>query len=127
LAFTQNLANFIQTWAFNHLKIFFYFQYVGEINGVNIPFTIGIQTPMQLQFMILCGDNGAISMDATFGTNDVKFHLFTLMVFYAHCTSMLAAWIITSRQKIENLVEWLFQLWQNFITHVQLETLLFNC
>jgi hypothetical protein len=25
-------------------------------------------------------------MDATFGANDVKFHLFTLMVFDAHCT-----------------------------------------
>jgi hypothetical protein len=31
---------------------------VGEVNGVNIPFTIGIQTPMQLQFMILCCHNG---------------------------------------------------------------------
>jgi len=29
---------------------------------------------------------GAISMDATFGTYDVKFHLFTLMVFDAHRT-----------------------------------------
>jgi len=31
--------------------------------------------------MVSLSDNGAISMDATFGTNDVKFHLFTLMVF----------------------------------------------
>jgi hypothetical protein len=69
---------------------------------------------MQLQFMNLCGHNGAISMDATFGTNDVKFHLFTLMIFYAHCTKVLVAWIITSQQIIENLVEWLFHLWQNF-------------
>jgi hypothetical protein len=60
---------------------------------------------MQLQFMNLCGHNGAISMDATFGTNDVKFHLFTLMIFYAHCTKVLVAWIITSQQIIENLVE----------------------
>jgi hypothetical protein len=36
--------------------------------------------------MVSLGDNGAISMDATFNTNDVKFHLFTLMVFDAHHT-----------------------------------------
>ncbi len=44
--------------------------------------------------MVSLGDNGAISMDATFGTNDVKFHLFTLMVFDAHHIGMPVAWII---------------------------------
>jgi len=29
--------------------------------------------------MLSYGHNGAISMYATFGTNDMKFHLFTLM------------------------------------------------
>jgi hypothetical protein len=67
----------------------FYFQDVNATRGIQIPFTIGIQMPMQLQSMILCGQNGVISMDVTFGTNDVKFHLFTLMVFDAHCTKML--------------------------------------
>jgi hypothetical protein len=38
--------------------------------------------------MVSLGDNGLISMDATFDTNDVKFHLFTLMVFDAHRTRM---------------------------------------
>jgi hypothetical protein len=82
------LSIFIQTWVFNHSKNVFYFQDADEINGVHVSFTIGIQTLMQLQFMILCGHNGAISMDATFGTNDVKFHLFTLMGFDAHHTGM---------------------------------------
>jgi len=62
----------------------FIFQDVGEVNGIHIPSTIGIQTPSQMQFMFSIGENGAISMDATFETNDVKFHLFTLMVFDAH-------------------------------------------
>jgi hypothetical protein len=57
--------------------------------------------------MVSLGDNEAISMDATFGTNDVKFHLFTLMVFDAHRTRMPVAWIITSRQTCDDLVEWL--------------------
>jgi hypothetical protein len=47
--------------------------------------------------MVSLGDNGAISTDATFNTNDVKVHLFTLMVFDTHRTKMLVAWIITSR------------------------------
>jgi hypothetical protein len=72
----------------------FYFQNASKDNGIHVPFTIGIQTPSQLQAMVSLDDNGAISMDATFGTNDVKFHLFTLMVFNAHCTRMPIAWII---------------------------------
>jgi phosphatidylserine decarboxylase len=47
--------------------------------------------------MVSLGDNGAISMDATFGINDVKFHLFTLMVFDAHRIRVPIAWIIISR------------------------------
>jgi phosphatidylserine decarboxylase len=88
----------------------FYFQDASEDNGIHVPFTIGIQTPSQLQAMVSLGDNGAISMDATFGTNDVKFHLFTLMVFDAHRTKMPLAWIITSCQTCDDLVEWLTPL-----------------
>ncbi len=75
----------------------FYFQDASEDNGIHVPFTIGIQTSFQSQAMVSLGDNGAISMDATFSTNDMKFHLFTLMVFDAHRTRMLIAWIIISR------------------------------
>jgi hypothetical protein len=56
--------------------------------------------------MVSLGDNGATSMDATFRANDVKFHLFTLMVFDAHHTKVSIAWIITSHQTCNNLVEW---------------------
>jgi hypothetical protein len=38
-------------------------------------------SPTQLQAMLQFGHNGLISMDATFGTNDVKYHSFTLMAF----------------------------------------------
>ncbi len=37
--------------------------------------------------MLSYGYNGGISMDATFGTNDMKFHLFTLMGFDDHRTN----------------------------------------
>jgi len=55
--------------------------------------------------MVSLGDNGAVSMDATFGTNNVKFHLFTLMVFDAHHIEVLVTWIITSHQTCNDLVE----------------------
>jgi hypothetical protein len=92
----KNLTIFVCTWAFNHLNDVFYFPNVGEVNGIKVIFTIEIQIPSQLQSMVSLNDNGVISMDATFGTNDVKFHLFTLMVFNVHCIRMSIAWIITS-------------------------------
>ncbi len=92
---------------FSHPNDVFYFQDASEDNGIHVPFTIGIQTSSQLQAMVSLGDNGAISMNATFSTNDVKFHLFTLMVFYAHHIRVPVAWIITSRQTCDDLVEWL--------------------
>jgi hypothetical protein len=92
----KNLAISLRTWAFNHPNYVFYFQDASEDNGIHVPFIIGVQTPSQFQAMVSLGDNGAISMDATFGTNDVKFHLFKLIMFNAHRTRMLVAWIITS-------------------------------
>jgi hypothetical protein len=100
----KNPAISLYTWAFNHPDDVFYFQDVNKDNGIHVPFTIGIQTPFQLQSMVSLGDNGAISMDATFNTNDMKFHLFTLMVFDAHCTRVSVACIITSCQTCDDLV-----------------------
>jgi hypothetical protein len=65
--------------------------------------------------MVSLNDNGAISMDATFGINDVKFHLFTLMMFDAHRTRVPVAWIITSHQTCDHLVEWLTPLKTKFL------------
>jgi hypothetical protein len=68
--------------------------------------------------MLSYGHNGAISMDATFGTNDMKFHLFTLMGFDDHCTSVPLMWIITSRQTIEDLIKWLKPLKDKMLSHM---------
>jgi hypothetical protein len=66
----------------------FFFQDVCKINETQVPFTIGIQTPNQCESMLSYGHNGAISMDATFGRNDMKFHLFVLMGFDDQCMSV---------------------------------------
>jgi phosphatidylserine decarboxylase len=114
----QNPAISFRTWAFYHPDDVFYFQDASEDNGIHVSFTIRIQTPSQLQAMVSLGDNGAISMDATFGTNDVKFHLFTLMVFDAHHTRVPVAWIITSRQTCDDLMEWLTPLKTKFLKKI---------
>jgi hypothetical protein len=55
--------------------------------------------------MLTFGHNGTISMDATFGTNDVKYHLFTLMGFDAHYIKILLAWSLQ--------VDKLWMIWWN--------------
>jgi len=108
----------IWSWALQHPKDVLFLQDVGEINGTQVPFTIGIQTPTQCESMLSYGHNSAISMDATFGTNDMKFHIFTLMGFDDHCTNVPLAWIITSRQAIQDLIEWLKPLKDKMLSHM---------
>jgi hypothetical protein len=57
--------------------------------------------------MLSYGHNGAISMDAIFGTNNMKFCLFTLMGFDDHWACVPLAWIITSKQIVHDLIKWL--------------------
>lgn len=44
----------------------------GQLDGGNMPFTIGIQIPWQLEMMAKYKHGGGVSIDATFGTNDKK-------------------------------------------------------
>ena len=62
---------------------------------------------MQWQFeaMLKWENDGAISMDATFGTNHMKYHLFTLLVFYHFHHGVPIAWIIILRQKENDLIQ----------------------
>jgi hypothetical protein len=102
----------------NIQRMCYFFQDANEINKTQIPFTINIQTPTQCGSMLSYGHNGVISMDATFGANDMKFHLFTLMGFDDHHTDVLLAWIITSRQIIEDLIKWLKPLKTKMLSHM---------
>jgi hypothetical protein len=67
-------------------------------------------------------------MDAMFGTNNVKYHLFTLMVFDFHRTKVLIAWVIISLQTCEDLVEWIeCRMSKAFLAYARLETIMFHC
>ncbi len=105
----------VQSWALHHLEHVFYLEEVNKINEIQVAFTLSIQTPMQCQSMLAYAHNGSISMDATFGTNDVKCHLFTLMGFDAHHIGVPLAWIITSQKIMDDLIEWLQPLKTNML------------
>jgi hypothetical protein len=77
--------------------VFSFQELAKKVNGIQAPFTIGIQMPIQCQSMFSCGHDGVISMHATFGTNDMKFHLFILMGFDVHRICAPLASIITSQ------------------------------
>jgi hypothetical protein len=123
----KNLVIYIQRWTFNYSKSDFYFQDASEVNGIEIPFTVGIQILVQLQSMISCVHNEPISMNATFGINDVKFHLFTLIVFHAHYIGMSMALIMTCWKKCEDLVEWLTLLKVELLSYMPKWKQFFPC
>ncbi len=108
--FNTTLAISFCTWTFDHLDEKFYFQDASKVIGIHVPFMIGIQIPSQLQSMVSLCDNGVVSMDVTFDTNNVKFHLFRLMVFNAHCIKLPITWIITSCQIWNDFTKWLTPL-----------------
>jgi hypothetical protein len=91
---------------------------VTDIGGIQAPFTIGIQTPTQLESMFTWGHNEAILMDATFGANDVKFHFFILMVFDSHQTKIPIAWIVISQQTRNDFIKWLTPLKVKFFSRM---------
>jgi hypothetical protein len=49
--------------------------------------------------MVSLSDNGIVSMDVTFDTNDVKFHLFTLILFDPHHIRVPVAWLLIMLDK----------------------------
>jgi len=42
----KNPTILVRSWALHHLKHVFYFQKASETNGIQVPSTLGIQTPM---------------------------------------------------------------------------------
>ncbi len=58
-----------------HHEIVFFLQ--EEDKTKDLPYTIDIQTPLQIVWLLEFGHNGALSMDATFGTNVQRYYLFT--------------------------------------------------
>ena len=70
-------AKSVKLWLQQNREKVFHYQKTGvpvqgELNGLNMPFTIGIQDTWQQEMMLKYGHMGAVSFDATFGTNVKK-------------------------------------------------------
>ena len=70
-------AKSMKLWVQQNREKVFHYQETGvpvqgELNSSNMPFTIGIQDTWQQEMMLKYGHAGAVSFDATFGTNKKK-------------------------------------------------------
>eukprot|EP01018_Ginkgo_biloba_P023862 Gb_15783 [translate_table: standard] len=75
-----------------------------------IPFILGIQSTWKLEHMVKFGKNNLIATDSTFGTNKLKYHLFTLIVFDTHHNGVPVAWIISSSSLANDIQNWMEKL-----------------
>jgi hypothetical protein len=62
-------------WMQQSQEILFYYHEIrfiveGQLIGVNMPFTIGIKTPLQKVQMLWHGHTNSVYVDAIFGTNE---------------------------------------------------------
>jgi hypothetical protein len=76
-------------WVLENLDlVFFYVQHgLMDFNSQtrdDIPFTLGIQIPRQLEIMQKFGHGNVVSFDATFGTNQSRARLFLLLYEMTH-------------------------------------------
>eukprot|EP01018_Ginkgo_biloba_P032619 Gb_20521 [translate_table: standard] len=92
---------------FNDTMIVFFYQ--DMLN--NQPFILGIQSTWQLEQMVKFGKNNLIGTDSTFGTNNLKYPLFTLIVFKTHQNGVPVAWIISSSSSANDIQNWMEKLW----------------
>eukprot|EP01018_Ginkgo_biloba_P025698 Gb_31090 [translate_table: standard] len=70
----------------HHNRVFFY-----QDMSNNQPFILGIQSTWQLEQMVKFEKNNLITTNSTFGTNKLKYALFTLIVFDTHPNGVLVA------------------------------------
>eukprot|EP01018_Ginkgo_biloba_P008021 Gb_17153 [translate_table: standard] len=76
----------------------------------NQPFILGIQSTWQLEQMVKFGKNNLIATNSTFGTNKLKYPLFTLIVFDTHQNGVPIAWIISSSSSANDIQNWMEKL-----------------
>ena len=74
----------VNMWKLENPNVVFYYQNDDATTGV--PFIICIQTPLQKTTLLKYRRDECISMDPTFGTNDLMYHLFTLVVLMSDTT-----------------------------------------
>ena len=100
-----NDAESTKCWAMQNPSWVFFFQEQCTRSGM--PFVIGLQSPWQRQICQTYGNNNVLAVDSTFGTNQYKMALYTIMVFDSHKNGIPIAWIVSSSSKRLDIIPWL--------------------
>ena len=100
-----NDAESTRRWVNENSTWIFIYQEQGVTEGK--PFILGLQSPWQREMCFAFGDNNVLAMDGTFGTNQYKMTLYTIMVFDSHRNGIPVAWIIVSSNKRLDITGWL--------------------
>ncbi|GLJ35915.1 hypothetical protein SUGI_0720590 [Cryptomeria japonica] len=89
-----------------------FFYYKTPNNEENVPFIIGIQTPWMREMMVKHSHNSIIAMDSTFSTKKYGYQLYSLLAFDEQEAGVPVAWAISSRNKVEDINEWLMEVYK---------------
>ncbi|GLJ52772.1 hypothetical protein SUGI_1124130 [Cryptomeria japonica] len=103
-------AKSVSLWHVEGKDNFFYYKRPNNVE--NIPFVMGIQTPWMREMMVKHSHNSIIAMDSTFSTNKYGYELYTLLVFDEQEADIPIAWAISSRNKVEDINEWLIEVYK---------------
>ncbi|MCO5581586.1 hypothetical protein L7F22_035474 [Adiantum nelumboides] len=105
----------VQNWVVDNPTNIFSYQAMNE--NKDEAFILGIQTKWQLEMLSKYGHDSLLAMDATFGTNKYKFHLYTTLVFDTFHNGVPIAWTITSSSCHSNVAKWLSALRNCVLDH----------
>ncbi|KAJ0969567.1 hypothetical protein J5N97_022444 [Dioscorea zingiberensis] len=102
----------IALWVDNHRDHIFFYEDFSDTE----PFVLGIQTEWQLQQMIRFGNGGIVASDSRFGTNKLKYPIYSLIVFDSNNNTIPIAWIITPSFASGEMHRWLGALYDRVHT-----------
>ncbi|XP_010921093.1 uncharacterized protein [Elaeis guineensis] len=97
----------IGMWIENHRDHIFFYEDFSETD----PFVLGIQTEWQLQQMIHFGNRSLLASDSRFGTNKLKYPIYSLLVFDSNNNAIPVAWIITPNFANGDIHRWIGALY----------------
>ncbi|XP_020243005.1 uncharacterized protein LOC109821233 [Asparagus officinalis] len=81
----------ISLWIENHRDHIFFYEDFSDSE----PFILGIQSEWQLQQLINFGNRSVLAADSKFGTNKLKYPIYSLLVFDSNNNAIPVAWIMT--------------------------------
>ncbi|KAM0947953.1 putative Zinc finger, SWIM-type [Dioscorea sansibarensis] len=102
----------VALWVENHQDHVFFYEDFSDSE----PFILGIQTEWQLQQMLRFGNGSIVASDSSFGTNKLKYPIYTLLVFGSNNNAIPVAWIITPSFARGEMHRWLGALYDRVRT-----------